>query len=55
MVELFFNDKINLTISRSGNILEVELKGDGKNYFEIQIISPKGNFPNELAKSWRRR
>jgi predicted metalloprotease with PDZ domain len=51
----FGNDKINLTISRSGNILEVELKGDGKNYFEIQIISPKGNFPNELAKSWRRR
>jgi predicted metalloprotease with PDZ domain len=51
----FSNDKINLTISRSGNILEVELKGDGKNYFEIQIISPKGNFPNELAKSWRRR
>lgn len=51
----FEKDKISLTISRSGNILEVELKSDGKNYFEIQIISRKGNFPNELAKSWRRR
>ena len=51
----FEKDKISLTISRSGIILEVELKSDGKNYFEIQIISRKGNFPNELAKSWRRR
>jgi predicted metalloprotease with PDZ domain len=51
----FANDKIILTISRSGNILEVELKSDGKNYFEIQIVSPNDNFPNELAKSWRKR
>jgi len=51
----FANEKIILTISRAGVLIDVELKSDSKNYFDLYIISPNDNFPNELAKSWRKR
>lgn len=51
----FANEKIVLTISRAGILMDVELKSDAKNYFDLYIVSPNDNFPNELAKSWRRR
>lgn len=51
----FSNEKIILTISRSGILMEVELISDAKNYFDLYIVSPNDNFPNELAKSWRKR
>jgi predicted metalloprotease with PDZ domain len=51
----FSNEKVVLTISRSGVLMEVELKSDSKNYFDLYVVSPNDNFPNELAKSWRKR
>lgn len=51
----FVNEKIILTISRAGILMEVELKSDAENYFDLYIVSPIDNFPNELAKSWRKR
>lgn len=51
----FTNEKIVLTISRSGVLMDVELKSDAKNYFDLYIVSPNDHFPNELAKSWRKR
>lgn len=51
----FSDEKIILTISRSGVLMDVELKSDSKNYFDLYVVSPDDNFPNELAKSWRKR
>ncbi len=51
----FGGGKVNLTVLRAGEKVEVELVPDGKNYFDNYYFSPKDNFPNELAKQWKKR
>lgn len=51
----FEGGKVTLTVLRAGEKVEVELNPDGKNYYDTYYFSPKDNFPNELAKMWKRR
>lgn len=51
----FGGKKVNLTILRGGEKVEVELNPDGKNYYDNYYFSSKDNFPNELAKLWKER
>ncbi len=48
-------DNIELGILRSGKLMDVELKGGEKSFYDIYILEADTDFPNEFARRWKER